>query len=181
MLRGLSGYGVNSTLDEIAPVELLVQPDEHEAQDRSRDHGEKDGAAVDGHGDDVARRHPVLVHVRSVDTRGVRDGVDEGEGGGALGGRPGKRVADPGESYDERTVDARDLFGVSGMDELKVGAQDQLTISIIATYRGARLVVAAARIKAAIATTNDSIMCQYLSPVRSACHAFMKVQMTVST
>lgn len=160
MLRSLSGYGVDSTLDGDAAVELLVQPDEHEAQDGGGDHGEEYGAAVDGHGYNVARRHPVLVHVRSVNARRVGDGVDEGESCGALGRRPGERVADPGESYDECTVDTGYLVGISGMNKLKAIKQGRLTISIIATYLGARLVVAAARMKAAMATTNGKMMCQ---------------------
>lgn len=51
-------------------------------------------------------------------------------------------------------------------------------MSIIATYLGAVAVVAAAKMNAAIATYNGSVMCQYRSPVRSACQAFASAVMT---
>jgi len=54
-------------------------------------------------------------------------------------------------------------------------------MSIIATYLGAVLVVAAARIKAATHTYKGRVMWKYRSPVRSACHALQNVVITHKT
>jgi hypothetical protein len=46
------------------------------------------------------------------------------------------------------------------------------SMSIIARYRGAVVVVDAARMKAMTATQRGIVMWKYRSPVRSACQAF---------
>lgn len=53
-----------------------------------------------------------------------------------------------------------------------------LTMSIIATYRAATLVVAAAIIKVTIAKQRGMVMWKKRSPVLSACHEFASVVMT---
>jgi len=42
-----------------------------------------------------------LVEIGDVDARGIADGVDHGEGGGAFGRGAGEGVADPGVADDE--------------------------------------------------------------------------------
>jgi len=49
---------------------------------------------------------------------------------------------------------------------------------IIAKYLGPVVFVAAARMKLKMLTSSGPVMCQYLSPVRSACHAFSETVQT---
>ena len=54
-------------------------------------------------------------------------------------------------------------------------------MNIIATYRGAVLVVAAAKMKAKTPKYSGRVTWKYRSPVRSACHALVKEVITAST
>lgn len=110
MLCRRSRKCVDGSLDVDTLVEFPIQPDEYNTHDSSPDHSEENSTAVDRHRDDIARRHPVFVHIRSVDTRGVGNGVDESKRGCTFSWRSRKRVANPSKSYDEGTVDSRDLF-----------------------------------------------------------------------
>jgi len=49
---------------------------------------------------------------------------------------------------------------------------------IIAKYLGPVVLVAAARMKLKILTSSGPVICQYRSPVRSACHAFSETVQT---
>lgn len=110
--RSLAGdQRVDGPLHVLALIQLLIQPDQDHAQDRGRADGNKRRHAVDGHGHRVPRVGAARVHVAGVDAAAVADGVDEGQGGGALGGRARERVADPGEADDEARVDGGDLVG----------------------------------------------------------------------
>jgi hypothetical protein len=77
------------------------------------------------------------------------------------------------------------MFNVVNLGNLSrrmmLGLTGILTISIMATYLGARDVVVAPIMKAATATQSGRVICQYLSPVRSACQAFKKEVITHTT
>jgi len=84
-----------------APLQLLVQAHKHYFQKRGGDDGHECCADVEGHCEDVARLPLALVEIRDINARGVADGVDHGESGGAFGWGAGQGVADPGVADDE--------------------------------------------------------------------------------
>lgn len=113
MLRRHAGHRVDGSRDVHTRRELVVQPHEHEPENRRRGNGHDAGHAVVHEGADVPGGHAVLVEVRGVDGRAVADGVDEGEGRGALCGGAGEGVGDPRESRRVATVDAGELPGAA--------------------------------------------------------------------
>lgn len=99
---------VDGALDELAPVEFLVQADQQEPQHRGEDEGDGGGCAAQRHGHDVPGPCGAGEHVTRKDRAGVGDGVDGGNGGRAFGRGPGQRVGDPAQTDDVARVDAGD-------------------------------------------------------------------------
>ena len=85
-------------------------------------------------------------------------------------------VADPAQGNDKAGVDAGDLTASQLCLFMPVGTYfffsvAGLTMSIIDRYRGPNDVVVAPIMKAATDTQRGRVMCQYRSPVLSACQA----------
>ena len=55
-----SSASIDSPVDELAPIQFLVEAHEHETEDGGHDEGEDHGSAVDAEGDDWGRRLLVL-------------------------------------------------------------------------------------------------------------------------
>lgn len=99
LLGRLAGYTLASRdcpLHMLASIQLLVQPYQNGPQGKCHDNCHDSRSAVNTHSNHISRSRRAWVHVRSIDTAGVGDGVDACKSSSTLGGRARDGVADPG-------------------------------------------------------------------------------------
>ena len=90
----------------LTSIQFLVQSHQNRSQRECHDNRHNSRSAVHTHRHHISGSRRARIHVRSIDTAGVGDGVYASESCSAFGGGTGDGVADPGESDDVAGVDA---------------------------------------------------------------------------
>lgn len=90
----------------LAPIQPLVQSHQDSPQGERHDDCHDSCSAVHAHRNHISGSGRAGVHVRSIDTAGIGDGVDAGKSGGTLSRRAGDGVTNPGKGNHVAGVDA---------------------------------------------------------------------------